>query len=577
MLGAALIVVTAAAAILVALAMLSTPPAPTEVRFVLSLPRGTTFDFPQFEISPDGQQLIAAPAFGGRAGLWLKPLGSTAGRFLPGTDGATFPFWSPDGKSIGFFADQKLKRIDLDGEAIGIIADNIQTPRGAAWQSDGQILFAPSAIGPLSRVSATGGQPVAATHLAAGQHDHRAPVILPSGQHFLYYVRGTPQTRGVYVARLDGTGSKRLLDADAAAVYTPSGHLLFARQNDLFAQPFDASQLALNGAAFRVGGPISVNPGLSIASLSASAAGPFAYGTGTLPRTQLVWFDRSGKRLETVGEADKTAFSSPALSPDGQQVAFTSSIGGSPVIWLTDMRGALTRFTRETGADSNPVWSFDGRGLVFQSQRAGSGSISARSVSSDASEEPLLAATTNELRYPTDVSTDGRFVIYNRSLGPPFDIWYVSLAGDRQPHPFVETMFDERDAQFSPGSKWIAYQSNESGKSEIYVQPFPGPGGRIQVSTGGGQQVRWGHHGDALFYIAADQRLTSVPITFAASGALVLGQSTALFQTAVDMTFLPRQQYSVSPDGQRFLLNAPTEAVEPSSITMVLNWRPKPD
>ncbi len=574
-LRAALILVTAAAAALVAFAVFSKPPAAAEVRFDLSLPRGTTFDFAQFSLSPDGQQMVVAPAFGGRPPLWLKPLDSTTGRFLRGTEGGYFPFWSPDSRSIGFFADQKLKRIDLDREAIEIVASDIATPRGASWQADGNILFAPSATGPLFRVPSTGGQLTAATHLEGGQHDHRSPVILPDDRHFIYYVRGTPQTRGVYVALLDGTESKRLLDADSAAVYANSGHLLFARQNDLFAQPFDASRLALSGAAFRIGGPVSVNPGLSLASLSASAAGHFAYGTATIVRTQFVWFDRSGKRLESVGEADKTALSNPALSPDGRQIAFNGAVGNS-VVWLTDMRGALTRFTGETGSDSNAVWSFDGRGLVFQSQRGPTGSISTRPVAAGGIEEALIKGTTQELKYPTDVSADGRFVVYNRSTGPPFDIWYVPVAGDRTPRPLVETMFDERDAQFSPDAKWIAYQSAETGKAEIYVQPFPGPGGRIPVSTGGGQQVRWGRRGDELFYVAADRQLTSVPITIAANGALVLGKPVALFRTEFDTSLLPRQQYSVSPDGQRFLLNTPTEAIEPSSITMVLNWKPRP-
>jgi hypothetical protein len=268
---AALVLVTAAAATLVT-PTFRRAPAAAEVRFDVSFPRGMSADFVQLAISPDGQQLVAAPTFNGRAPLWLRLLGSTSGKTLPGTEGATFPFWSPDGKSIGFFADQKLKRIDVEGEAIEIVSD-AQQPRGGAWQADGTILFAPNAIGPLFRVPATGGQPTVATHLEKGQNDHRAPFILPDGRHFLYYARGTPQVRGVYVARLDGSESRRLLDADAQAVYAASGHLLFVRQGDLLAQPFDAPHLALNGVAFRMSGQVSVNPRVSLASLSTSAAG----------------------------------------------------------------------------------------------------------------------------------------------------------------------------------------------------------------------------------------------------------------------------------------------------------------
>ncbi len=200
--------------------------------FEVSFPPGVAPDFAQLAISPDGRYLAAATAFEGRPPIWLRPIDSTAGRMLPGTEGATFPFWSPDGKSIGFFAERKLKRIELDGEAVSIVAD-VQVARGGMWQPDDTILFAPNATGPLFRVRASGGTAVAATHLEPGQNDHRAPFLLPDGRHFLYFSRGTAQVRGVYVARLNGSESRRLADADAAAVYAASGHLLFVRQGDL--------------------------------------------------------------------------------------------------------------------------------------------------------------------------------------------------------------------------------------------------------------------------------------------------------------------------------------------------------
>jgi Tol biopolymer transport system component len=572
---AALVLVTAAAATLVTPTFRRAPAAP-EVRFDVSFPRGMSADFAQLAISPDGQQLVAAPTFGGRAPLWLRLLGSTSGRTLPGTEGALFPFWSPDGKSIGFFADQKLKRVDVEGEAIEVIAD-AKVPRGGAWQADGTILFAPNAIGPLFRVPATGGQPTIATHLETGQNDHRAPVILPDGRHVLYYARGTAQTRGVYVARLDGSESRRVRDADAAAVYAASGHLLFVKEGDLYAQAFDASRLALTGLAFRMAGHVSVVSGLSLASLSTSAAGAIAYGTTSIRRTQFTWFDRSGQRLETVGAPDKTPLANPALSPDGREVAFNSVVGGNWGIWRMDMHGAMRRFTSNP-ADSDPIWSSDGRQLLFRSSRNGSLDIYSRSLSDGAIEQVLLHSPreTQEWKDPSDVSADGRFLLYGRSTSPTLDLWYVPLAGDRTPRPFVGTTFDARDGQFSPDSKWIAYQSNESGHYEIYLKPFPGPGDRIQVSAGGGQQVRWGHRAE-LFYVAADQRMMSVPVTFAASGAVLLGRPVALFRTEFDTTLaLLRQQYVVSADGQRFLINAPTDAIEPPSITVILNWKGRP-
>ena len=513
-----------------------------------------------------------APGFGVQqpTPLWLRPLASTSGRLLTGTEGAGFPFWSPDGRSIGFFADQKLKRLDINSEAIQILAD-APVARGGAWQADGTILFAPNAVGPLFRVPATGGQPTVATQLEIGQNDHRAPFILPDGKHFLYYARGTPQVRGVHVARLDGTETKRLLDADGAAVYARSGHLLFPRQGELLAQSFDATRLALEGEAFRVADSISVNPGISLASLSASASGPIAYGTDSIRRTQFAWFDRSGRRLETLGTPDQRSLANPSLSPDGSRIAFSRVVGGNWDVWLIDMQGAVSRFTSALSLDFNPVWSPDGRQIFYQS---GPSNIYSRSVTEGTPEQALLRERT--MIYPSDVSPDGSVLLYTRATGPSTDLWYVSLGADRTPHPFVQTAFHERDGQFSPDGKWVAYQSNEAGHFEIYLQPFPGPGDRIQVSAGGGQHVRWARNGSELFYVAADQRLTSVRVTFGANGKLVLGTPVPLFRTEFDSSLLARQQYVVSPDGQRFLINAATDAIDPPSITLILNWKGRP-
>ncbi len=364
----ALLVALTAAVAAVVTPLLRKAPLPGEIRFNLVLPRGVAADFAQLAISPDGQQVVVAPTFGveGPTPLWLRPLDSTSGRLLTGTEGAGFPFWSPDGRSIGFFADQKLKRLDVNSEAIQVLAE-APVARGGAWQADGTILFAPNAVGPLFRVSATtGGQQTAATKLETGQNDHRAPFILPDGKHFIYYARGTPQVRGVHVARLDGTETKRLLDADGAAVYTRSGHLLFPRQGELWAQAFDATRLLLEGDAFRVVDSVSVNPGISLASLSASAAGPIAYGTDRIRRTQFTWFDRAGRRLETLGTPDQRALANPSRSPDGTRIAFSRVVGGNWDVYLIDMQGAVSKVTSALSLDFNPVWSRDGRQIFYQ-------------------------------------------------------------------------------------------------------------------------------------------------------------------------------------------------------------------
>jgi serine/threonine protein kinase/Tol biopolymer transport system component len=563
----AVLVALAAAIAAVVTSLFHKPPASAEIRFNLLYPRGVTVDFAQLAISPDGRQIVVSPGFGAQASpLWLRPLATTSGRLLTGTEGAFFPFWSPDGESIGFFADQKLKRLDVNSQAVQTLADAANA-RGGAWQSDGTILFAPNPAGPLFRVPATGGQRTAVTRLEIGQNDHRAPFMLPGGEHFIYYARGEPQVRGVHVARLDGTEAKRLLDADAAAVYTPSGYLLFARQGELLAQSFDATRLALEGEPFRVADSVSVNPGLSLASLSASASGPIAYGTDGI-RRQFAWFDRSGRRLETVGTPDQRSMANPSLSPDGKRLTFSRVVGGNWDIWLTDMQGAVSQVTSALSLDFNPVWSHDGRQIFYQS---GNSSIYSRSVAEGTPEQALLRERT--MIYPSDVSPNGSVLLYTRATGPSTDLWYVPVGADRTPHPFLQTAFNERDGQFSPDGRWVAYQSNEPGHYEIYLQPFPGPGARLQVSVGGGQQVRWARDGSELFYIAADQRLTSRRVTIGASGKLVLGPPLPLFRTEFDSSFMTRQQYVVSPDGQRFLMNAATDAVDPPSITLILNWK----
>jgi Tol biopolymer transport system component len=566
----ALLVALAAAVAVVVTPVFRNAPAPAEIRFNLFFPRGVATDFTQLAISPDGQQIVVAPSFGVQQPLWLRPLASTSGRLLTGTEGATFPFWSPDGRSIGFFADQKLKRLDVNSQAIQILAD-APTARGGAWQADGTILFAPNGAGPLFRVPATGGQPTAATQLEIGQNDHRAPFILAGGEHFIYYARGTPQVRGVHVARLDGTGTKRLLDADGAAVYARSGHLLFARQGELLAQSFNVTRLTLDGEPFRVADSVSLNPGISLASLSASASGPIAYGTDSVRRTQFAWFDRSGRRLETLGTPDQRGLANPSLSPDGSRIVFSRDVGGNWDVWLIDMQGAVSKVTSALPLDLNPVWSSDGRQIFYQSQIA---NIYSKSVTEGTPEQVLLRETT--MVYPSDVSPDGSVLLYTRATGGSTDLWYAPLGADRTPHPFVQTAFNERDGQFSPDGKWVAYQSDDAGRFEIYLQPFPGPGDRIQVSAGGGLQVRWARNGSELFYIAADQRLTSARVTFGANGKPVLGTPVPLFRTEFDSSFLNRQQYVVSPHGQRFLMNAATDAIDPPSITLILNWKGRP-
>ncbi len=368
-----------------------------------------------------------------------------------------------------------------------------------------------------------------------------------------------------------------MLDADSAAVYATPGRLLFVRQGTLFAQDFDAARLELRGNASPVAERIALDTGAQgSAAVSASTAGPFVYRTGSAGGLrQFVWLDRSGKDIGKAGDLLSTL--SVELSPDGRRVALHQQVNQNIDVWLLELgRGVLSRFTFDPAIDVFPIWSPDGSRIVFGSNRKGPFDLYQKPAVGAGTEELLLA--TAQEKTPTDWSPDGRFLLY-RSVDPKtgYDIWALPMNGDRKPFPVVQTNFDERDAQFSPDGKWIAYQSNESGRFEIYIQPFPGPGSKLQVSTNGGAQVRWGPNGKELFYIALDARLMAVPIRLASNPQTAEpGSPTPLFATrvggALQGTFT--QQYDVSSDGQRFLMNTITEEAA-SPITVILNWNPE--
>jgi len=553
-------------------------PPVTETRLDITTPPTTAPT--SLAISPDGQKVVFVTTSEGRSRLWLRSLNSVSARALAGTDLASYPFWSPDSRSVGFFADGRLKRIDIDGELVQALA-TAAAGRGGTWNRDDVILFAANATSPIFRISATGGEPIAVTRPEAQSTGHRFPQFLPDGRHFLYYFLGaTPETRGVYISQLEGSETRRLLDADAPAVYDSSGHLLFVRQGTLFAQRFDPDRLTLTGTASSLDEQVMFDAGLNLAALSTSAAGPIVYRAGSAGgiRRQLIWFDRSGKNVGRVGDADSAGLGNPSHSPDGQRVALQRTVNGNQDLWLLEVaRGVLTRFTFDAANDANPTWSPDGRRIVFASNRKGAYDLYQKPATGAGSEELLL--TTPQNKVVADWSRDGRFLLY-RSPDPKtsYDIWALPLDGARKPFPVVQTNFEERDGQFSPDGKWIAYQSNESGRFEIYVQPFPGPGGKWQISTNGGAQVRWRGDGKEVFYIALDDRLMAAPIRLAPDGqAVEAGTPVPLFTTraggAVQFPFT--QQYLVSPDGQRFLMNTVTEEAT-SPITVLLNWKAEP-
>ena len=491
-------------------------PAAPEVRLEISTP--PTTDPLSFALSPDGRKIVFVSTFAGRPQLWLRDLDSVSARPLPGTEYSSMPFWSPDSRSVGYFAGSRLEAVDIESGSIRQIASSAFVPGGAAWNPDGVVLFPLVPDSPLFSVSIKGGTRALVPNLEPRQLGHRDPWFLPDGRHFLYYVAGDAQTRGVYIGELNGAGSRRLLDADSAAVYASTGHLLFVRQGTLFAQALDDKRWELSGNPHPVAEQVAFGGAARATALSASAAGPIAYRTGsTGGKRQLVWLDRSGKQLSAVSDVASHGPAYMSVSPDYKRLAVQSSIDGNADIWLLNLdREGAVRFTTDPRPEIAPLWSPRGDRIVFSFATRLGFDLYQKTVAGSSSEELLI---TDESKEATDWSLDGQYLLY-RSLNPKtgWDIWALPFTGDKKPFPVVRTDFEERDAQFSPDGKWVAYQSNDSGRFEVYVQPFPGPGARIPVSTGGGTQVRWRRDGKELFYIALNGELMAVSFDAARIG-----------------------------------------------------------
>ncbi len=554
-------------------------PVPPEIRLQVDTP--STEDPLSFAISPDGRRLVFSASSEGRSQLWVRPLDSLAAQPLAGTEGASYPFWSPDSASVAFFADSKLKRIDILGGAAQVLANAAAVGRGGSWNRDGTILFQPNLNGPLLKVSVGGGEPVEVTRLETGQTAHRYPQFLPDGRHFNHFVFGG-SAGGVYLGSLDGRSSKRLTNADAAAVVSPSGFLLFPRQTTLFAQAFDFQRQELSGNPFQVAEHVAIDTfDVGGAAGLSAASGSVAYrsGAGGVVR-QLTWLDRSGKSVSPIGSPDNAGLNEVELSPDGKRVAVNRAVNGNVDVWLIDAaRGVPTRFTYDAANDGISLWSSDGNRVVFQSNRKGVFNLYSKLSSGSGADELLLES--DHSKAPSDWSPDGRFLLF-RSIDPQtgFDLWVLPVSGDKKPFPFLKTPFEERNGQFSPDGKWIAYQSNESGRFEIYVLPFPGPGQKFQISTSGGAQPRWNKNGKEIFYVSLDSKMMAAPVKLSADGqSLETGTPVALFPIRVaggPVSAFNKQQYAVALDGQRFLVNLAVDNGAAPPITLIYNWKPKP-
>ncbi|MGH9367791.1 MAG: protein kinase domain-containing protein, partial [Thermoanaerobaculia bacterium] len=536
----------------------------------------TWIDAGPVEISPDGTRLVFTARKGeGPNLLWVRALSESAARPLAGTEGAQRPFWSPDGRFIGFFADRSFKKIDVNGGPVFTLAEGTES-RGGTWNRDGVILFTPGARGPVYRVSAEGGKVTEATVFGPKDATHRYAHFLPDGKHFLYLLRRSGAGGGanpeIRVGSLDSKESKLVVNVASNAVYA-SGHILYVREGALVAQAFDLDRLAVQGEPVTVASDVLMDTRFSRGVFSASRNGVLVYQTGkgqTL--SALRWIDRSGAVLGTVGEpAQFFNGGDPEISPDGTRA--TASIvdlrTGFADIWMMDLApGTRSRFTTGPGDKFWSAWSRDGGRIAYNAgYQGGSGYDILWKPTGGSGAEEKLASDPVEFEVPLSFSPDSRLLLYQKRKKERDDLWVLPLTGDRTPQPFAVTPALEQMGQFSPNGRYIAYMSDESGRFDIYVAAFPGPGGRWQVSQSGGSEPRWSRDGKELFFFAPDNRLMAAQVK-TGGASFEVGAIQPLFQTR-SMGFSFR--YDVAKDGRRFLV-ASGLPQELSPITLVTNW-----
>ena len=542
------------------------------ITFGFSEPAGTTFNLfsDPIKVSPDGTRIAIAPLSpDGTPRLWLRSMSSSIAERLDGTEGVTFPFWSYDGKSIGFFANGYLKVIDLSSRAVRAIAPWAGGLGGGSWNADGLIVFANESSG-LKRVMATGGDVKAVTTVdaARGEVHHAAPHFLPDNRHYLYTVIGArPDQSGVAIGSLDSPETTRL-PIPAIAQYAAPGYLLYPRSGELLAQHFNADQLTLEGDPVVIGRNVWMPAATGFAALSVSSTGTLTFAEQRTAMTQLTWFDRSGRRGGVLGEPGEWVHL--ALSPDGHTVAAErlESRSGNGTIWMLDTdRNLLSRLTPDPAWSMLPLWSKDGRRVAFASTRTGDMRWFSRSADGSGADErlPVPSGLTNA----NDWTPDGRLVFVTK-LPTGLTVLTVPLTGGAQPAPLIDKDFQAMYTKISPDGRWLAYTSAESGKVDVFVRASSGPG-RWAISRNGGSQPRWRRDGKELYFLTDDWSLMAVPVTSTAT-TFSAGEPIPLHIRAHADTLGARYGYDVAGLGERFLVNYAAETDQTPTVTVIVNW-----
>ena len=538
----------------------------------------TPMPFPAKDIAvaPNGHTvaLVAYQESARRNVLWIYELGSQGARSLADTEGATYPFWSADGRSLAFFADARLKKLELPSGPVQTICD-APSGRGGTWNKDGVIVFAHSTNAGLYRVMASGGTPtlIRTPDKSRGEDSHRWPVFLPDGRHYLFLAANFSGLKGVnaiFVGSLDSDEKRFVVEANANAAYAAPGYLLFYRDKTLLAQPFDLKRFALTGEATTILPQIQFLPQVKRAVFAVSDQGLLVAQTGSdAALSQLAWFDRKGNAVGSVGKPD--VYGNVFLSPTGRSVAVdkTDMASLNTDIWTYELqRDGAKRLTFDLAIDAVPIWSPDATQFVFCSDRQLLFGLYVKDSDGAHDEKSVIHDEVPD--FPSDWSRDGKYILYFRFT----DLWFATFP-ELKSGLFLKAPSALRNARFSPDGKWVAYASNETGKWEIYVTSFPDGRGRWQVSSGGGEQPRWRGDGKELFYLSLDGKMMAAPVTLGAN--FDAGTPVALFQST------PRQPvlvfdlfvYDVSRDGQRFLINTQVKQAESAPMSVLLNWPAK--
>ena len=550
---------------------------PTEATRYFSAP----IQFPAHDIAlaPNGHTLavVAYRESARKNAIWIYEVGSQGARILPDTEGAAYPFWSPDGRSLAFFGDGKLKKLELSGGPVQTVCD-APSGRGGTWNKDGVIVFTPDArLGNgLYRVSASGGIPaqISKPDPSRGEESHRWPMFLPDGTHYLYLAANfsgrKEEVDAVFVGSLDSNEKRFVGKATANAAYAAPGYLLFCRGKTLFAQQFDAKRFTLTGEPTAILTDVHYQAQVQRAVFAVSDNDLLIAQTGGgVAISQPVWFDRKGNEIGVVGKPN--VYGNVSLAPNGKSVALNETDAGSlnTDVWIYELqRDSSKRLTFNPGFNVMPIWNPDASLIAFASNRQLSVDLFIKN-SDGAHEEQILVRDEND-KFPYDWSRDGRHILYNRGT----DLWFVTLP-ELKTSLFLKAVSILRNAQFSPDGKWVTYASNETGRWEIYVTSFPEPRGKWQISVGGGEQPRWRGDGKELFYLSADSKMMAAPVAIGAN--FDVSTRVELFQATPrqPVSFNDQMAYDVRHDGQRFLILTQVKQAESAPMSVVLNWSAK--